>query len=237
MKEIFFDTIDSTNTYLKQHFEEYEDLTFVSADLQTAGKGRSGRTWTASKGKNLTFSVLIKDEKVMEKFASLSVLSAYSVLKVLKSYGIKDLSIKWPNDVYVRDDKICGILLEAVSREKMEALILGIGINVNEEDFETDLLHEPTSMKKVLHEDIDIVSFKEKIYQRLNQTIEELKEGCDLYPEIEKYDYLKGKDVYCMIRNEKRKVTVIGIDADYSLKVLCDGKEISVSSDEITFHL
>ena len=173
----------------------------------------------------------------MEKFASLSVLSAYSVLKVLKSYVIEDLSIKWPNDVYVRDDKICGILLEAISREKMEALIRGIGINVNEEDFETGLLHEPTSMKKVLHEDIDIVSFKEKIYRRLNQTIEELKEGCDLYPEIEKYDYLKGKDVYCMIRNEKRKVTVIGIDADYSLKVLCDGKEISVSSDEITFHL
>ena len=237
MKEIFFDTIDSTNTYLKKHFEEYDDLTFVRADLQTAGKGRSGRKWTASKGKNLTFSLLIKDERVMEKFASLSVLSAYSVLKVLESYGIEGLSIKWPNDVYVKDDKICGILLEAVSREKMEALILGIGINVNEEDFETGLLHEPTSIKKVLHTDIDIVSFKEKIYQRLNQTIEELKEGCDLYPQIVRYDYLKGKEAYCLLHNERVKVRVIGIGGDYSLKVLHGKEEFSVSSDEITFHL
>ena len=237
MKEIFFDAIDSTNTYLKKHFEEYDDLTFVRADLQTAGKGRSGRKWTASKGKNLTFSLLIKDERVMEKFASLSVLSAYSVLKVLESYGIDGLSIKWPNDVYVKDDKICGILLEAVSREKMEALILGIGINVNEEDFETGLLHEPTSMKKVLHTDIDVVSFKEKIYQRLIQTIEELKEGCDLFPQIANYDYLKGKEAYCLLHNERVKVKVIGISEDYSLKVLHEKEEFSVSSDEITFHL
>ncbi len=237
MKELFFDTIDSTNTYLKAHYEQLEDQTFVRADLQTAGKGRSGRKWTASKGKNLTFSLLIKEEAVMEKYVSLSVLAAYSVLESMKKMGLKDLSVKWPNDVYAKDAKICGILLEAVSKAKMEALIIGIGINVNEEDFATGLLHEPTSMKKQLHEDVDIGSFKDIVYDKLIQTVEKLKSGCDLYEEVKAYDYLKGKEVYCRIGDEKKKVKVLGIAEDYSLKVLCEGKELSLFSDEITFHL
>ena len=237
MKTLFFETIDSTNTYLKKHYEEHEDMTFVAAGLQTAGRGRSERNWKASAGKNLTFSLLIKDEEVMKEYKALSVLAACSVLSVLKEYGIDDLMIKWPNDVYAGEKKICGILLEGVSKEKMECLIIGIGINVNEESFEGDYLHMPTSMRLELNEEIDLNIFREKIYERLSENIEQLKKGTDFYPEISAYDYLKGKTASCEIKGQNRQIEVIGINEDYSLKVICEKEVMDLSSSEVTFHI
>ena len=237
MKELFFESIDSTNTYLKRNYEDLEDLTFVRADLQTAGKGRNTRKWSSSKGKNLMFSLLVKDKKVMKAFGSLSVLSAYAVLKVLESYGIEGLSIKWPNDVYVKGKKICGILLEGVSKDEMECLIIGIGINVNEDRFEGDFLHEPVSMKQILNKDVDLEKFKEKIYDLLIETIDSIRSGTDLYEKVIAYDYLKGKRAYCLIDGLRKEVSIIGIDADYSLKISDEGEEKNIFSDEITFHL
>ena len=106
MRIIELDTVDSTNTYLKRNYAELSSETFVSARLQTAGKGRNSRRWIGEKGKNLTFSILLKDEFFYENYRCLSILSAYGVLKALEKTGIKDLSIKWPNDVYASGKKI-----------------------------------------------------------------------------------------------------------------------------------
>jgi BirA family biotin operon repressor/biotin-[acetyl-CoA-carboxylase] ligase len=232
MKELFFESIDSTNTYLKNHYEELEDFTFVRADLQTAGKGRNGRKWLANKGENLMFSLLIKDKKLIEKFKQLSVQSAYLVLKTLQKYGLKDLSIKWPNDVYVKDKKICGILLEAISRQEIECLIIGIGINVNQSEFNGEYLIEPTSIKKELGKDIDLIELKDLLFESLSSEL-----GYDHYDQISKYDYLKGKTVSGEINREIKTITVIGIDKDYSLRVIADGKETRLQSGEISFHI
>jgi len=237
MKTLFFETIDSTNTFLKEHYSEYEDMTFVSAGVQTAGRGRNGREWKASEGKDLTFSLLIKDEEVMEQYKILSVLSAYSVLKVLESCGVKDLSIKWPNDVYAGGRKICGILLEGISGEKMECLIIGIGINVNEDSFEGEYLHTPTSMKLQLDRQIDLDGFRDRIYRELIDRIDGLKKGTDLYPLIRDYDYLRGKTVFAEVRGIRKEVSVLGIDENGSLEVECEGEILHLTSSEVTFHL
>ena len=173
----------------------------------------------------------------MTYYRQLSILSAYSVLEVLEEYGVSDLSIKWPNDVYAGGKKICGILLEAVSKEKMECLIIGIGINVNEEDFEGDYLHMPTSMKLELGKEIDLEEFKEKVYRQLSDNIEKLKKGRDFHEEIVVYDYLKGRDVFCEIRGQERQVSVVGINEDYSLRVISQGEVLDLSSSEVTFHM
>ena len=232
MKELFFESIDSTNTYLKDHYEELEDFTFVRADLQTAGKGRSGRKWLSNKGENLMFSLLIKDKNLIEKFRQLSVESAYLVLKTLEKYGLQDLSIKWPNDVYVKGKKICGILLEAISREKIECLIIRIGINVNQSEFNGEYLIEPTSMKRELNRQIDLIELKDILFESLSSEL-----VSDHYDKIKKYDYLKGKTVSCEINKEIKTITVIGIDEDYSLKVIAGGKETKLQSGEISFHI
>lgn len=237
MKELFFETIDSTNTYLKKHVDELEDMTFLSSDYQSAGRGRNQRNWSSSKGLNLMFSLLIKDEKVLDQYSCLSILCAYSIIKVLEEYGVDDVMIKWPNDVFVRDGKICGILLEGISHERLEAVICGIGLNVNQTDFDGDMIHEPVSMKRVLNEDIDIVSLRKRVYQVLSENIEKLKCGYDFCDEICCYDYLKGKDVYALISGERKQVKVMGIDHDYSLRVNDQGRIVNLNSSEVTFHI
>ena len=232
MKELFFESIDSTNTYLKDHYEELDDGCFVRADLQTKGKGRNGRKWQSIKGENLTFSLLVKDKELIGNYSRLSVNSAYLILKVLEGYGIEDLSIKWPNDVYVKEKKICGILLEAVSKKEIECLIIGIGLNVNQTDFEGDYLIEPTSIALELKRKIDLLKLKDEIYDSL---LDGLKQ--DRYQQIKGYDYLKGKSAVAEIHGGSRSIKVIGIDEDYSLKIIADEKETNILSGEISFHL
>ena len=183
------------------------------------------------------FSLLIKDEKVLKEYSCLSILCAYSVVMVLKEYGILDPMIKWPNDVFVRGKKICGILLEGISHERLEAVICGIGLNVNQTDFDSDMIHEPVSMKDVLNENIDIVSLRKRVYQVLSENIEKLKCGYDFCDEICTYDYLKGKRVYAEIFGERKQVEVIGIGHDYSLRVNDQGRIVDLNSSEVTFHI
>lgn len=232
MKQIHFESIDSTNIYLKNNYKNLDNLTFISADEQTSGKGRSNRKWISEKGKNLMFSLLIKDEKLINNFKSLSISSAYTIIKVLEEYGLKDLSIKWPNDVYVKDKKICGILLESISIEKIEALIVGIGLNVNQKEFVGEYLIEPTSMYKELNKEIDLIKLENKIYKNLLENYNK-----NIYREILEYDYLKGKQAKAYINNELKDISIIGINEDYSLKIKVDNIEKDIYAGEISFHL
>lgn len=237
MKTIHFESIDSTNTYLKQNYQSLDNMTFVSADYQTQGRGRLNRNWKSENGSNLLFSLLIKENELIEKFKSISVISAFSLIQVLEKYNINNLSIKWPNDVYINDSKVCGILLEAVTVEKIECLVIGIGLNVNQKAFEGEYVHSPTSIALELNKEIDIVKLKNEIFTQLEQNINSLKLKDVFYDSIVNYDYLKNKEVYAIIQNEKKLIKVIGINDDYSLKIKYDNKIEDIESGEISFHL
>ena len=238
MKLVHFSCIDSTNTYLKEHFNELEDMTFVSADEQTAGRGRNNRVWKSENGRNLLFSLLLINEEFFSLHKELPILSAYSVLEVLRDdYGLNSVSIKWPNDVYVGDKKICGILLEAVSTDKLECLIIGIGLNVNQKVFNNDVLHEPTSLSLELHKDIDINTIKEKIYQKITANLTKVLMGHNFYKEISEVNYLLNKEVYALINDEKKLIKVLGLNNDYSLIAEVDGKVTTLFVGEISFHV
>ncbi|MBN2503891.1 MAG: biotin--[acetyl-CoA-carboxylase] ligase [Bacilli bacterium] len=129
-----FDQIDSTNEYLKTNHKTMADHTFVRASYQTEGKGRFNRVWEAEKDKNLLCSLLIKDEFPNEsliRFATRSVVDFLAAQKI-------DAVIKAPNDIYVDSRKLAGILIERLyTGDKHEATIIGIGINVNQDTFQT----------------------------------------------------------------------------------------------------
>ena len=237
MNVVHFESIDSTNLYLKNNYDKLGDLTFVSTNYQSKGSGRTKRNWYSEKNKNLLFSLLIKDRNLIDRFNTLSILSAYTIVKVLKEYGINDLSIKWPNDVYVKDDKICGILLESISKENIECLIIGVGLNVNQDNFIEDYLTTPTSIKKILSKEISVDEIKNKVYEKLLDNLNKLKHDYDFYSEIISYDYLKNKEVYALINSQKVKVKVEGINKDYSLRVNNDGETLNTNSGEISFHI
>ena len=234
MKTIHFETIDSTNTYLKENYENLDNFTFVSAYFQSAGRGRNNRNWKSEKGENLLFSLLIKDKALIDKFSSLSVISAFSIIKAL---NLEHLSIKWPNDIYYKDSKLCGILLEAVTRNEIECLIIGIGLNVNQREFVGEYKITPTSLYKITNQTQDMRLLKEKIFNQIYTDFMKVKEGYDFYNDIKEYDYLKDRKVYAEINNEVQQIKVLGIDSDYSLKVLKDNETYNLSSGEITFHL
>lgn len=234
MKTIHFETIDSTNSYLKENYEKLDNFTFVSADFQSAGRGRNNRNWKSEKGENLLFSLLIKDKALIDKFSSLSVISAFSIIK---SLNLKHLSIKWPNDIYYKDSKLCGILLEAVTRNEIECLIIGIGLNVNQREFVGEYKRTPTSLYQITNQSQDIRLLKDKIFNQIYSDFMKVKEGYDFYNDIKEYDYLKDRKVYAEINNEVQQIKVLGIDSDYSLKVLKDNETYNLSSGEITFHL
>lgn len=234
MKTIHFETIDSTNTYLKENYEKLDNFTFVSADFQSAGRGRNNRNWKSEKGENLLFSLLIKDKALIDKFSSLSVISAFSIIKAL---NLEHLSIKWPNDIYYKDSKLCGILLEAVTINEIECLIIGIGLNVNQREFVGEYKRTPTSLYQITNQTQDMRLLKDKIFNQIYTDFMKVKEGYDFYNDIKEYDYLKDRKVYAEINNEVQQIKVVGIDTDYSLKVLKDNKIYNLSSGEITFHL
>lgn len=237
MKKIHLSEVDSTNSYLKQNYKTLTNYTFVSTDKQTAGRGRNNRTWKSEDSKNLLFSLLILDKELIKEYKKISIISAYTIIEVLKEYNINDLSIKWPNDIYYKDDKLCGILLEAVTTNDIECLIIGVGLNVNQELFDGDYIHKPISLKNILDKEISINNLKDKIYQKFISNLNNLLKGYDYYQEIINYDYLKNKEVYAVVNDIKKKVIVKGINKDFSLMIIDEEKEIKIDSGEISFHV
>ena len=144
---IWLQSIDSTNNEAKRHIDEYDNLSVLSALSQTAGRGQRGNTWSSGKGLNLMFSIILKDiqsVKAADQFI-LSEITALAVTDFLSSHGIK-ASIKWPNDIYIADRKVCGILIEnSIRGEWLSSSIIGIGLNVNQRNFDVNLPN-PTSM-------------------------------------------------------------------------------------------
>lgn len=148
---IWLESIDSTNEEARRRFHELDNLSVLSAYQQTAGRGQRGNTWTSEPGDNLTFSIVLKYAsgaltpiRAVDQSA-ISEITALSVVDLLSSHGI-GAEIKWPNDIYVADRKICGILIEHSVRDAcLSSSIIGIGLNVNQTEFDPSLPN-PTSM-------------------------------------------------------------------------------------------
>jgi len=143
----WLDRVDSTNTVCMKKAQEGEPEGYtVAAFFQEQGRGQRGNSWESEEGKNLTFSLLLRPSflKVEEQF-SLSKVVALSICDWIEMQGVK-AKIKWPNDIYVDDKKIAGILIENnFSGSALDVSVIGIGLNLNQEVFPADLPN-PTSM-------------------------------------------------------------------------------------------
>ena len=147
-----FQSIDSTNKYALEKADTLENYSVICARTQSAGKGRKGRKWISTDGENLYFSLLIRNPAVeVTEISGIPQLMALSVYKTLLKAGILDCWIKWPNDVFVDDRKICGILCESRFKgSKIDALVIGVGVNVNASKQSLSTIDIPAT--SVLHE-------------------------------------------------------------------------------------
>lgn len=144
---IWLERVDSTNDEARRHISEIDNLSVVSALEQTKGRGQRGNRWSSQPEENLTFSLVVKDFRIKaNEQSAISQTTALSLVDLLSRHEIK-ARIKWPNDIYAGDEKICGILIEnSLKGLEIDWSIIGIGLNVNQTTFPEDLPN-PTSMK------------------------------------------------------------------------------------------
>ncbi|MCA0133670.1 biotin--[acetyl-CoA-carboxylase] ligase [Winogradskyella alexanderae] len=138
---IKLNAIDSTNAYIKAMTSKSlpKDFTVAVADFQANGRGQMGTSWDAEAGKNLTVSVFKKIERLkIEQQFYISMCVSLAILDVLRKFQIRQLKIKWPNDILSANKKICGILIEnIVKNNKLVGSVIGFGLNINQKNFRT----------------------------------------------------------------------------------------------------
>ena len=152
----WLDTVESTNALIGRERDSLGDMSVLAARYQTAGRGQRGNTWESRPGENLTFSILLKpnDIALREQFC-ISQAAALGITDYLAGKGLK-ATVKWPNDIYVGDRKICGILIEhSASGDNLSASIVGIGLNVNQREFSPGIPN-PTSLSLLTGKNYDI---------------------------------------------------------------------------------
>lgn len=193
--------VDSTNNFLKDMVSNSEPLpegTVIMADYQFAGRGQQENTWYTEPGMNLTFSVYLCP-------SFLSIRDQF-MLNMAVSVGIRDalrvflgplLKVKWPNDLYYNQQKLGGILIENIlSGSSYRACIIGVGINVNQLNFDPALLNRATSISKILQRDVNLIELLREISSHIESQYLKLKSGSF---NILQENYLGGLYLY----NEK----------------------------------
>lgn len=180
MNIIKLNAIGSTNAYLKDlAFKgNLENYTVVVAKEQTNGRGQMGTMWQSEGGKNLTFSVLVNfNSFLVSNQFYLSMVVALAVKDTISYYANTKITIKWPNDILSDTKKISGILIEnRLVEDKLKDAVIGIGINVNQENFQT-FEREATSLKIITKKETNLEDLLYNVLVNLKRYISFLEEG------------------------------------------------------------
>lgn len=192
-KEIVYkDVTTSTNADVRRMAEDgAKEGLLVVADGQNLGKGRRGRTWESPKGTNLYFSMLLKPDFSPDKASMITLVVAYSVAKVIRKNTGLDAKIKWPNDIVVDKKKVCGILTEMnMERDYIHHIVVGVGINVNEEEFPEEIIDMATSLKNEKGSILSRANLLSDILSQLEKDYAMFLQAGDLKPFVDEYNQM-----------------------------------------------
>lgn len=143
MNYLYMPSIDSTQTYIKTHLDSLPSPFWVCAGYQTHGVGQFDRLWESQKDQNILCSLLMKDIHI-DQLKDIQFKLSSKLINMLQTYNIKSY-FKTPNDIYASYKKMCGILVETKIKDELSHVIIGIGLNVNQDKFSENL--SATSMK------------------------------------------------------------------------------------------
>lgn len=217
----------STNAEAKRRSDMPHGTVFIT-DLQTNGRGRLGRTWESEKKSGICMSVLIKDG-IRGEDAPLITLAAG--LAVCRAIG-GDARIKWPNDVVIGTRKVCGILTEFSG----DAIICGIGINVNTKSFPEELADKATSMYAETGEKYDIDYITALVLSEFETVYDMLSSGGfeAIYDDYRSLCITVGRDVVIVKDGAEIDAVAVGIAPNGSLTVRTEDETFNVSSGEVS---
>lgn len=222
--------VDSTNSELKRHIEQGCALPLiVTAEKQTDGKGRRGRQWEGGVAQNIMLSFGWRFESGTGAIEGLSLAVGVAVARVLNQLGVQGIGLKWPNDIHINGQKICGILLEMIADSDVCQVIIGIGLNIK---------MVPQDMKEVtqpwtdLHTLLGASPSRNEVVTLLSQELTKICQMFDqglgmasLLDEWVKYDILIGSEVMIQTGNRQEFGVVKGISETGAL-IFDDGTTI-----------
>ena len=233
--------VASTNTFLKDALSKSTPLlegTVILAEKQLAGRGQADNSWISEPGKNLTFSILLNPAFLqVDKQFELNKAISLALNDVMAIYAGKDALIKWPNDSYIGNKKIGGMLIEnIVHGNKIRHAIIGIGLNINQTNFPPSLKNV-TSFKQFLQKDYDLHSLLSEICATVEARYLQLKSGHNVQITAEYLEKLYLRDEWALFKfdGEIQSGKIIGITEAGRLQLETGNEIRQFDSKEIEF--
>ena len=238
-----FDSVTSTNDVLHEQLKlNPQTITAIFAEMQTAGRGRQGRSWISPANTNIYFSLSWHFEKSISALSGISLVISIAIVRALKKFGIlESVKIKWPNDILFENKKLGGILIESISIDSSNtSLLIGVGLNVNLSAETTDEITQPwTSLFKITG----------KLQDRNSLSALLLNELITILPEFEKNglthfilewnsrDALLGKHCEIKVGSHNKSGIALGINASGELLLKTNENIIEkINSGEIVLE-
>ena len=229
---LYYDVIDSTNLEAKRLIKSGEKLPIIiTADTQTAGKGRMGRQFYSPDKTGLYMSFVYEPETDFQDSVTVTSAAAVAVVRAIEELTDLNPKIKWVNDIYVDDKKVAGILTEAVTGERT-SIIVGIGVNITTDEFPDEINDTATSLKQSVDKNVLL----ERIVKHLVELINSLPQRTFL-AEYKEKSMVIGKEVYFIKNGVKKEGMAVDINQDGGLIVQTpDGCE-TLNTGEITLRV
>lgn len=239
---VFLSETDSTNKQAKRLAEEgAPEGTLVVADMQTAGKGRRGRSWQQSPGTMVSMTLILKPAFAPDKASMLTLIAAHSVAGAIKAATGLPAGIKWPNDIVIHGKKTVGILTEmslSVEQDSIHYVVVGIGINVNIREFPEEISDMATSLYLECGRRISRAGLIAEVMERFERDYGTFLQTEDLSGILEEYNaHLAGMDREVRVLDPAGEFTGISRGMNRSGQLLVekeDGSVVHVYAGEVS---
>ncbi|MGF0032381.1 biotin--[acetyl-CoA-carboxylase] ligase [Bariatricus sp. SGI.154] len=239
-KVVYYDETDSTNNRAKDAGEKGEEHgTLFVADRQVAGKGRRGRSWESPAGTSIYMTILLHPDMLPSKAPRLTLLMALAVAEGIQKVTGLESQIKWPNDIVIHGRKVCGILTEMSAEiDYINYVVIGVGINVNQETFPQEIQERAVSLKAELGTNIKRSELIAATMESFEKYYEIFRKTEDLSGVRELYNSLLvniDKEVKVLEPGHEYEAYALGINETGELIVrLQDGQEQEVYAGEVS---
>lgn len=237
---VYYDEIDSTNNRAKEAGDNgAAHGTLFVADMQVAGKGRRGRVWQSPAGSSIYMTILLYPEISPLKAPQLTLVMAIAVAEGIKEVTGLDTKIKWPNDIVVNGRKICGILTEMSTEiDYINHVVIGAGINVNQDDFPEDIRKTASSLKMELGKQVKRSELIAAIMKSFEKDYEIFVKTEDLSGLQELYNSMLvnlDRDVKVLEPGNEYEAHALGINKTGELIVrTAEGEEKEIYAGEVS---
>ncbi|MBL8007770.1 MAG: biotin--[acetyl-CoA-carboxylase] ligase [Ignavibacteria bacterium] len=226
-KIIYFEELESTNLFAKQHYHELDSNSLILTSYQTQGKGRFDRKWQSEKDKNLTFSLIYAADLNTDEFHLVNFYTSYifylTIKSLIREYQNSYIRLKWPNDILLNGKKVAGILTDVKDTEiAYKKFIIGAGLNVNMNDFSAEIERKATSLRKEFNTEFDIEKILTAFINNFYDNAGLVKEQQTLMKKWNEASDMKNNTITFRQSENEKEITAVAetVDTDGGLVII-----------------